>query len=75
MKPMEEYRGASVKLSMAMLDKGISKADFAREADMPVQSLYNMLNRNTMKYKQVEMFADILGCDIVLRDRETGKIY
>ena len=72
---MKEYKGAVKQLKMVLLDKEISQAEFARMVEMPKQSLYNMFNRNSMGYKQVEEFADILGCDIVFKDRETGKEY
>lgn len=74
-KDLEKYEGATKHLKMAMIDKNISQVEFAERADMPVQSLYNMLNRNKMKFKQVEAFAEAIGCEVVLRDKETGKIY
>lgn len=71
----KKTRGASKRLKMAMLDKGISQVQFAEMIGKPTQSFYNMMNRNTMTFKTVEEFADALGCDVVLRDRETGKEY
>lgn len=38
-------------------------------------TVYNMLRRDNMTFATVEMMADILGCDIVFKDRETGKEY
>lgn len=37
--------------------------------------VYNMLNRDNMTFATVEIMADILGCDIIFKDRETGKEY
>lgn len=71
----KEHGGASKKLRMAMIDKGITQVAFAEMIGKPTQSFYNMMNRNTMTFKTVEEFADALGCDVVLRDRETGKEY
>ena len=68
--------GASKKLKVAMLDKGIKQKEMA---DMlgyaSINSIYNALNRDTMTYAVVERWADAIGCDVVLRDRESGKIY
>lgn len=72
---MDEYKGAAKKLKMVLADKELTGVEFAKMAGMNTQTFYNMMNRNVMKYKQVEMFADLLGCDIVFRDRKTGKIY
>lgn len=71
----KEYGGASKHLKMAMLDKGITQIAFAEKIGKPKQSLYNMMSRDSMSYKTVEELADVLGCDVVLRDRETGRIY
>lgn len=37
--------------------------------------VYNMLRRDNMTFATVEVMADILGCDIIFKDRETGKEY
>lgn len=37
--------------------------------------VYNMLCRDKMTFATVETMADILGCDIIFKDRETGKEY
>lgn len=85
----KEKPGASKKLRMVMLDKEIKSKDFAdaylsrpsrvdkkgeRKSKSP-NSVLNMLSRDNMTYATVKEMADILGCDIVLMDRETGKIY
>lgn len=85
----KEKPGASKKLRMVMLDKEIRSTDFAeaylsrpsrigskgeRKSKTPYTVL-NMLSRDNMTYATVKEMADILGCDIVLMDRETGKIY
>jgi hypothetical protein len=41
----------------------------------PPQTMWNQFNRNTWKFSEVEKIADLLGCDIVFKDRENGKEY
>lgn len=68
--------GASKKIKMVLLDKDIKKKDFATMLGYEGQNtIYNMLGRDKMTYEAVEKWLDLLGCDIVFRDRETGKIY
>ena len=67
--------GASKKLKMALLDKGMKQADLAERTGKQLQAMRNMFYRDNMTYANVEQFADALGCDVVLRDRKTGKLY
>lgn len=67
--------GASIHIKTAMTAKGISQRDFAEKTGRITQTFYNMLNRDTMKFSEVEAIADALGCDVVLRDRETGQYF
>lgn len=68
--------GASKKIKMVLLDKDMKKKDFAAMLGYEGQNtIYNMLGRDKMSYEAVEKWLDALGCDIVFRDRETGKIY
>lgn len=46
-----------------------------RKRSKSPQTIYNMLSRDNMKFETVENMAEILGCEIVFRDKETGKIY
>ena len=68
--------GASKKIKMALLDKGIQQKELARRLGYEGKNtIYNMMKRDNMTFAVVEKWADILGCDVVLRDRESGKIY
>ena len=67
--------GAVDHLKIAMAAKHIKGVTLATLMDCPTQSLYNKFNRDTMKFKEVEKIADLLGCDVVLRDRTNGNIY
>lgn len=67
--------GAKKKLKMAMIDKGINQIDLAEMTGRKIGTLRNMLFRDNMAYTTVEQLADALGCDVILRDRKTGKLY
>ena len=67
--------GASKRLKIIMLDKDVMKKDVAENIGMDKQILYNMLYKDNMSFKQVETIIEALGCEIVFRDKETGKEY
>lgn len=82
--------GAVKHIKMAMLDKGMIIKDLAaayaekpkvmadgtiKEKSGSLQTVYNMMARDNLTFNSVEQFAEILGCEVVLRDKETGKIY
>ena len=67
--------GATVHIKTAMVVKGVKSGDLAEQLEKIPQTFYNMLNRDSMRFSEVEAIADALGCDVVLRDRETGRIF
>lgn len=67
--------GAAKQIRMAILDKDLKQTDIAEALGKPLQSFYNMLCRDTMSYAFVQEVADVLGCDVMLVDRESGKMY
>ena len=71
--------GASKHIKTALAAKELKMLDLYNglhpSGDSPIQSLYNQVNRDTWKFSDVEKIADILGCDVLLVDRETGRKY
>lgn len=67
--------GARKQLRMAMLDKGITSKDVAAKLNKPISTIYNTFTKDAMSWKTVVMYADAIGCDVVIRDRVTGKCY
>ena len=67
--------GGAKHIKLALVDKGLTSKEFAEMAGRPYQTLLSMFSRDTMSFSTVEKFADLLGCDVVLRDRVTGKFY
>lgn len=67
--------GASILIKTAMLHKGVKVGELAPLLSMTTQALSVKLNRDTMTFASAEKMADALCCDIVLRDRVSGKIY
>lgn len=67
--------GASKHIKICMTDKKIKPGAVADQLGENAQVFYNKLFRDTMRFSDVEKIADVLGCDVVLVDRVTGKIY
>ena len=67
--------GATKKIKKILLEKNFSQIRLAELAGKDVQTLRNQLYRDKFTYASVEHLCDVLGCDIVFRDRETGRIY
>ena len=67
--------GATKHIKMVLVDKGIKVGELAAMMDISQPALSVKLSHDTMSFKTTEEIADLLGCDVVLRDRETGKIY
>lgn len=58
--------------------KGKKPATVVEEVDhdfKSAQNFYNWMYTNTMTLSLFAKVADVLGCDVVLYDRETGLIY
>ncbi len=71
----DETMGATKKIKKVLLDKELNQVQLAGLAGKDVQALRNQLYRDNLTYASVEHLCDVLGCDIVFRDRETGRIY
>lgn len=67
--------GVSKKIKMVMMDKEIKSGQVAEAIGKGKQYVYNALHNDNMTYERVEQIADFLGCDIVFKDRKTGKEY
>lgn len=68
--------GASKKIKKVLIDKDIKQKELAERLGYKGRtSIYNMLAKDNLTFENVERWADAIGCDVVLRDRETGKIY
>lgn len=66
----------SKKFKMALLDKEIQQKELAERLGYTGKNtIYNMMKRDNMTYSVVEKWADAIDCDVVLKDRATGKIY
>lgn len=52
-----------------------SYADMARALGITPQTYANTLSRGNLQAATIEKIADVLGCDLVLVDRETGNAF
>lgn len=71
----EDIMGATKKIKKILLEKNLTQIQLAELAGKDVQALRNQLYKDSFTYASVEHLCDSLGCDIVFRDRETGRIY
>ena len=67
--------GASKKLKMLMVDKEITQKELAEMLGKTLNNVRNTLYKDNFRMETLEAWADALGCDVVLRDRKTGKLY
>ena len=62
-------------IKVIMADKAVKSGTLADNIGMDRQAFYNTLYRKTMQYSEAERIADALGCEIVWRDKTSGKEY
>ena len=67
--------GASKKIKKILIDKDLTQAEFASAIGKDHQQVRNTLYKDNATYKTVETWLDAIGCEIVFRDKATGKIY
>lgn len=67
--------GLSNNIKIAMISKGIKQTDLAKMINKDTQQVYNALYRDTFISNTAKQIAAALNCNIVLQDRDTGKIY
>ena len=65
---------ATTTIKKCLIEKGLKTGALADLLGENKTTFYNKISRDTMKYNDVEKIADVLGCDVVFRDRNTGKI-
>ena len=67
--------GASEHIKRALKAKGLTQKILAERLGKPTQTVYNTISRGSMTYTAVENYAEAIGCEVVLRDKDTGEIY
>lgn len=67
-------KGARRKINIASISKSVSLQEIASGLGMNKGTFYNTLQRDTMRYNEVEKIANFLGYDLVFYDRKTGEI-
>ena len=65
----------STRIKQVMLDKPIKVNELAKLLEMNSQVVSNKLYRDKMSFADAEKILNVLDCDIVIRNRETGKEY
>ena len=65
--------GAAKAIKQLMQEQNISVSQLASALGIQAQSMSNKLYRDSFSYDEVVRIADILGSDVKLVVRETGK--
>ena len=65
--------GAAKAIKQLMQEKGVSVGQLAAALDIQSQSMSNKLYRDSFSFDEVVRIADILGSDVKLVVRDTGK--
>lgn len=58
-----------------LIDRDMTQADLAQVLGLSFNTVRNTLYKDNMKFDTMVKWADVLGCDVVLIDRDTGEIY
>ena len=67
--------GSAEKVRKVLREKGITQIELAKRAGKSEQTLRNLLSRDSMSYATVETLLDAVDCDIVFKDRHSGRIF
>ena len=65
--------GAAKVIKQIMYEQNVSVSQLASALGIQPQSLSNKLYRDSFSFDDVVRIADILGCDVKITIRETGK--
>lgn len=67
--------GASKKIKKILIDRDMTQNDFAEAIGKDPQQTKNALYRDTFNYNLLEQWLDAIGCEIVFRDKASGRLY
>lgn len=67
--------GASKRIKQLMIEKDVNVKSLSEKLEIvnSPQALSNKLYKDNFSFSDVEKIASVLGCDVKLVDRETGK--
>lgn len=72
---------ASKTIKKIMIDRGVNIKQLAEMSGKSQSTMYNTFyndeksQRNGMSFENVVELANALGCEVIFRDKETGKEY
>lgn len=67
--------GASKKIKKILIDREMTQSQFADAIGKDHQQLKNALCRDTFNYNALEKWLEAIDCEIVFRDRTSGRLY
>ena len=67
--------GSSKKIKKILIDKGLTQAQFAELIGKDAQQVRNSLYKDNANYATIEKWLDAIDCEIVFRDKKSGRLY
>lgn len=67
--------GAAKTLKQILIDKETTMTALADSMDKPRQTVANTFFKDSMSVKTTMDYAEALGCELIIRDAETGREY
>ena len=67
--------GIAKKLKAALLYNDMTQVELAEKLGKSHSAVRNAIFNGNITYNNLEEMAGAIGCDVVLRDRKTGKIF
>lgn len=71
----EKDMGAAKHIRAIAKDKKVQLGWIGERMNMSPKGFLNKISRDTMTFTDAEKIAEILGCEIIFKDKETGKEY
>lgn len=63
------------KIKTICADKNITQKELAERHGDAYQTWSNKIHRNTMRFTEVDRIFEELGCELIVVDKETKKVY
>lgn len=67
--------GMAATIKQILKDQKISQIELANRVGCSKQTVYNVMHQDSMSLQTLEKYVEALGCEILIRDKDTGKFY
>lgn len=67
--------GMAATIKQILKDQKVSQIELANRVGCSKQTVYNVMHQDSMSLQTLEKYVEALGCEILIRDKDTGKFY